>query len=178
MSRVGKQPVVIADGATIEVASDVIKVTGPKGSLDVPAFAALSVKNSDGQIVIDRANEDKATRAKHGLLRSLLANAVEGVTKGFEKKLEVNGVGFKINLQGSKLVLQLGFSHPVEFQLPEGVSAAVDNNVITVSGIDKQQVGMVASNIRELKKPEPYKGKGIKYVDEYIIRKAGKTAGA
>jgi len=175
MSRIGKLPVQIPSGVTITVDADLIKVSGPKGNLQEPLLNQVKVTIDGDALSVERLNDEKIAKAQHGLMRSLIQNMVTGVTEGFEKKLEVNGVGFKVNLQGNKLVLNLGFSHPIEFEAPAGVTLAVDKNNISISGISKQQVGQVAADIREFKKPEPYKGKGIKYADEYILRKAGKT---
>ncbi|MFO0971507.1 MAG: 50S ribosomal protein L6 [Candidatus Saccharimonadales bacterium] len=175
MSRIGKLPVEIPAGVTITVDGGVIKVTGPKGNLETTQLPHVEVAISENVLTVTRKSDDKPAKAQHGLMRALINNMVEGVTKGFEKKLEVNGVGFKVALQGNKLVLNLGFSHPIDFIAPEGITLAVDKMNISVSGINKQQVGQVAADIRKLKKPEPYKGKGIKYEGEYIIRKAGKT---
>jgi len=175
MSRVGKTPISIPSGTSVSFANDVISVTGPKGTLSLPAMSDISFKEEDGQIIVNRANEEQTVRARHGLMRSLVQNMVTGVTAGFSKQLEVNGVGFRIALAGSNLRMQLGFSHEVVYPIPAGVNVTVDQNIISVSGIDRQLVGQVAADIRELKKPEPYKGKGIKYVDERIIRKSGKS---
>lgn len=175
MSRIGKLPVEIPAGVTITVDGNLIKVTGPKGSLQEAKLPEVTVEQVENSFVVTRKNDEKLARSQHGLMRSLINNMVVGVTKGFEKKLEVSGVGFKVALQGNKLVMSLGFSHPVEFTPPEGVSLSVDKMSILVQGISKQQVGQVAADIRKFKKPEPYKGKGIKYAGEYIIRKAGKT---
>lgn len=175
MSRIGKLPVEIPSGVTITVDGDFIKVAGPKGNLETAKLPHVDVKIEEGSLTVARKSDEKIARSQHGLMRSLINNMVEGVTKGFEKKLEVNGVGFKVALQGNKLVLNLGFSHPIEYTAPEGVTLTVDKMNISVQGIDKQQVGQVAADIRKFKKPEPYKGKGIKYEGEHIIRKAGKT---
>jgi large subunit ribosomal protein L6 len=175
MSRIGKLPVEIPSGVTITVDGDTIKVTGPKGNLEAAKLPHVDVVINDNTLSVSRKSDEKIARSQHGLMRTLINNMVVGVTKGFEKKLEVNGVGFKVALQGNKLVLHLGFSHPVEYTAPEGITIAVDKMNISVQGINKQQVGQVAADIRALKKPEPYKGKGIKYEGEYIIRKAGKT---
>lgn len=175
MSRIGKLPVDIPAGVTITVDGDQIKVTGPKGELSEQKLPQVDIKIDGSQLVVARKSDEKIARSQHGLMRSLIQNMVQGVTSGFEKKLEVNGVGFKVALQGNKLVLNLGFSHPVEFTAPEGITLMVDKMNIAVQGISKQQVGQVAADIRKFKKPEPYKGKGIKYEGEYIIRKAGKT---
>ncbi len=175
MSRIGKLPIQVPSGVTITVDSDVIKVTGAKGELTVPHLSDVTVSLEDGVATVTRNNEERIARAQHGLQRSLLNNAVEGVTKGFEKKLEVNGVGFRVAMSGPDLEMALGFSHPVKYKAPAGITITTDKMNITVSGIDKQQVGQAAAEIRALKKPEPYKGKGIKYADEQILRKAGKA---
>lgn len=175
MSRIGKQPIEIPSGVTITVDSDSITVKGSKGELTVPHLKHVTVAEDEGKIVVTRESDEKVAKSEHGLQRALLQNAVTGVTKGFEKKLEVNGVGFRVATSGNTLDMSLGFSHPVKYQAPQGVTVSNDKMVITVSGIDKQQVGQVAAEIRALKKPEPYKGKGIKYIDEVILRKAGKA---
>jgi large subunit ribosomal protein L6 len=175
MSRIGKQPIQIPSGVTITVDSDVITVVGSKGTLTVPHLSDVTVTVEDGVATVVRKDDQRIAKAQHGLQRALLNNAVDGVTKGFEKKLEVNGVGFRVGMNGTTLEMHLGFSHPVKYQPPTGVTVSNEKMVITVAGIDKQQVGQVAAEIRSLKKPEPYKGKGIKYADEVILRKAGKT---
>ena len=175
MSRIGKQPVVIPAGVTITVGDSEITVAGPKGSLTVPVQPHTTTVVADGKATVTRSDDEPHSRAWHGLQRALLANAVEGVTKGFEKKLEINGVGFRLSGGGKSIEMALGFSHPVKYQAQDGIDLKVDKMTITVSGIDKQKVGQTAAEIRALKKPEPYKGKGIKYVDEVIIRKAGKA---
>jgi large subunit ribosomal protein L6 len=175
MSRIGKLPIQIPSGVTITVDSDVISVKGSKGELTVPHLSDVTVTVTDGVATVTRKDDERIAKAQHGLQRALLNNAVEGVTKGFEKKLEVNGVGFRVGMSGPTLEMSLGFSHPVKYNAPAGVAITTNKMEITVSGIDKQQVGQVAAEIRALKKPEPYKGKGIKYADEQILRKAGKT---
>jgi large subunit ribosomal protein L6 len=175
MSRIGKQPIAIPAGVTITVGDKDITVAGPKGQLIVPLQENVKVAVEDNQIVVTRVDDEPKSRAWHGLQRALLNNAVQGVTKGFEKQLEINGVGFRLNGGGKAIEMALGFSHPVKYEAPEGVELKTDKMTITVSGIDKQKVGQVAAEIRALKKPEPYKGKGIKYVDEVILRKAGKA---
>lgn len=175
MSRIGKLPVEIPSGVTITVDGELIKVSGAKGNLETFKLPHVDVAIAENVLTVTRKSDEKVARAQHGLMRALINNMVVGVTSGFEKKLEVNGVGFKVALQGNKLVLNLGFSHPVEYTAPEGITLNVDKMNISVSGINKQQVGQVAADIRKFKKPEPYKGKGIKYEGEYIIRKAGKT---
>ncbi|USN96005.1 MAG: 50S ribosomal protein L6 [Candidatus Nomurabacteria bacterium] len=175
MSRIGKLPIQIPSGVTITVDSDVITVVGGKGTLTVPHLSDVTVSVDDGVATVTRKDDERIAKAQHGLQRALLNNAVEGVTKGFEKKLEVNGVGFRVGMSGTALEMHLGFSHPVKYTPPQGVNVTNEKMTIIVSGIDKQQVGQVAAEIRALKKPEPYKGKGIKYADEQILRKAGKT---
>lgn len=175
MSRIGKLPIEVPAGVTITVDSSVITVKGPKGELTVPHLSDVTVALEDNKAVVTRKDDERIAKAQHGLQRALLNNAVVGVTKGFEKKLEVNGVGFRVNGGGQSLEMSLGFSHPVKYEAPAGINLAVNKMEITVSGIDKQAVGQVAAEIRSLKKPEPYKGKGIKYADEVILRKAGKA---
>ena len=175
MSRIGKLPIDIPSGVTITVDPDAITVAGPKGTLTQFAMDGLKVAQDGDKLVVTRVDDEPVHRSKHGLMRSLLNNMVMGVTQGFSKKLEITGVGYRVALAGSDLRFNLGFSHDVVYHLPQGVSAAVEQNTITVAGIDKQQVGQVAAEIRALKKPEPYKGKGIKYTGERIIRKSGKS---
>ena len=175
MSRIGKLPIQIPSGVTITVDSDVITVKGAKGELTVPHLSDVTVSVEDGVATVTRKDDQKIAKAQHGLQRALLNNAVVGVTEAFEKKLEVNGVGFRVSGGGQEIEMALGFSHPVKYKAQDGVSLTVEKMTITVSGIDKQKVGQTAAEIRALKKPEPYKGKGIKYADEVILRKAGKT---
>ena len=175
LSRIGKLPIEIPSGVTITVDSGDVTVVGPKGTLTQFITPAVDVKVEDGTLTVHPKDESKEARSQHGLMRALINNMVTGVTKGFEKKLEVNGVGFRVATSNNELEMSLGFSHPVKYKAPEGVSVTNDKMVITVIGIDKQKVGQTAAEIRSLKKPEPYKGKGIKYVDEVILRKAGKT---
>lgn len=175
MSRIGKLPIAIPSGVTITVDKDEVTVTGSKGALKQPILPGISVKQDNDQIIVTRSNDEAESRAKHGLMRALINNMVTGVSTGFSKKLEVNGVGYRVALAGTDLQLSLGFSHPVVYKVPQGISTTVEQNTITVSGIDKQQVGQVAAEIRTLKKPEPYKGKGIKYDNERILRKSGKS---
>lgn len=175
MSRVGKQPITIPSGVTITVDDDKVTVNGSKGSLEQFTMPGIKIRQEDNSLVVERENDERQNRARHGLMRSLINNMVVGVSQGFEKKLEINGVGYRVQQQGADLKLNLGFSHDITFKVPAGVTASVEQNVITISGIDKQQVGQVAAEIRALKKPEPYKGKGIKYADERIIRKSGKS---
>ncbi len=175
MSRIGKLPIEIPSGVAIAVESGVVKVTGPKGELSTSVLEGITVKQEGNQLLVTRVDDEAIHRARHGLLRSLIANMVQGVTQGFEKQLEVNGVGFRVNMAGADLKLKLGLSHEITYNVPQGIQVAVEQSKITVSGVDKQQVGQVAAEIRSFKKPEPYKGKGIKYVDERIIRKSGKS---
>ena len=175
MSRIGKLPIQIPSGVTITVDSDVISVKGPKGDLTVPHLSEVTAKQEENQIIVTRKSDEKIPKAQHGLQRTLIQNAVDGVTKGFEKKLEVNGVGFRVSGGGTEVEMQLGFSHPVKYKAQEGIQLTVDKMTITVSGINKQMVGQAAAEIRSLRKPEPYKGKGIKYADEVVRRKAGKA---
>jgi large subunit ribosomal protein L6 len=176
MSRIGKLPIKIpANGVTITIDPDQVTVTGPKGTLSQFTIPGITAIQKEDEIIVTRENDQPTSRSKHGLMRSLINNMVLGVTEGFSKKLEINGVGFRAALQGQALKLNLGFSHDVIYNIPTGITAAVDGNNITISGIDKQQVGQVAAEIRSLKKPEPYKGKGIKYEGERIIRKSGKS---
>lgn len=175
MSRIGKLPIQIPSGVTITIDNDSITVVGPKGQLVVPHLSDVTVALDEGTAVVTRKDDQRIAKAQHGLQRALLNNAVEGVTKAFEKKLEINGVGFRVNGGGQKIEMLLGFSHPVLYEAQEGVTLTVEKMTITVNGIDKQAVGQVAAEIRALKKPEPYKGKGIKYSDEVVLRKAGKA---
>lgn len=175
MSRIGKQPITIPSGVTITVDPSLITVAGSKGTLNTPTLEGITVKVEDGVCTVTRQSDEPKIRAKHGLMRSLINNMVVGVSQGFSKQLEINGVGYRVALQGNALKMNLGFSHEVIFTMPAGTTATVEQNVITVSGFDKQQVGQVAADIRKLKKPEPYKGKGIKYVGERILRKSGKS---
>lgn len=176
MSRIGKQPIVVPAGVTVTISpANEVVVKGPKGTLTQTFDSAMNIALEDNQVVVTRPNDLKRNRSLHGLTRTLIANMVEGVTNGFTKVLEVNGVGYRAAKQGKKLVLSLGYSHPVEMEDPEGLSTAVDGNKITVSGIDKVAVGQFAAEIRDKRRPEPYKGKGIKYIDEVIRRKEGKT---
>ena len=175
MSRIGKLPIIVPSGVTITVNDSDVVVAGSKGTLTVSRQDMIDVKVEDGKIIVARRDDMRESRAKHGLQRALLNNAVNGVSKGFEKKLEINGVGFRLNGGGKQIEMSLGFSHPVKYTAPDGIDLKVDKMELTVSGIDRQLVGQVAAEIRSLRKPEPYKGKGIKYVDEAILRKAGKT---
>jgi large subunit ribosomal protein L6 len=175
MSRIGKLPITIPSGVTITVDDDFITVNGSKGSLKQFTMPGIKVDVKDNELQVSRANDEAINRARHGLMRSLIANMITGVSDGFSKKLEINGVGYRVAQQGTDLKFNLGFSHDVIYKVPAGVQITVEQNTVTVTGIDKQQVGQVAAEIRSLKKPEPYKGKGIKYSDERILRKSGKS---
>ncbi len=175
MSRVGKSPVLVPSNVTVSMDNGIITVNGPKGTLSQDMISQITIKQSDNEISFTRENDEPKNRSLHGLMRSLVQNMVTGVSDGFTKQLEINGVGYRVALAGTELKLQLGFSHEVVYKIPAGVEIKVEQNVITISGIDKQAVGQVAAEIRSLKKPEPYKGKGIKYVGERIIRKSGKS---
>lgn len=176
MSRVGKKPIPIPPNVTVAVTGTSVSIKGPKGELKRVLPPDIKAEAKDGALVMVPVRETKKTAALWGLARSLVANMVEGVTAGFAKKLEFEGIGFRANLEGDTIVFSLGFSHPVRFKAPEGISLKVEKNTITVSGIDKELVGQTAAAIRNLKKPEPYKGKGIRYQGEIIRRKAGKKA--
>ncbi len=175
MSRVGKLPIAIPSGVTITTSDDEITVAGSKGTLKQFTMPDITVKQVEQELIVTRANDEPKIRAKHGLMRALLNNMVVGVSEGFSKKLEINGVGYRVAAQGSDLKFNLGFSHDVIYSVPQGITTAIEQNTVTVSGIDRQQVGQVAAEIRALKKPEPYKGKGIKYAGERILRKSGKS---
>ncbi len=182
MSRIGRKPLVIPKGVQVSITKDSVQVKGPKGTLNLKRHKAIEVKQAkdDEQkdvLVFERKGNLGPERAAHGLMRALVNNMLTGVTEGFSKHLEINGVGYKAEIKGPKVVLSLGFSHPVEYMLPEGVTAKVDKNFLILSSIDRQTLGGAAAKIRSFRPPEPYKGKGIKYVTETIIRKAGKTAG-
>ncbi|MDR0788894.1 MAG: 50S ribosomal protein L6 [Bifidobacteriaceae bacterium] len=175
-SRIGKVPVAITAGVDVNLAGDVLTVKGPKGEMTQVIHELVIVKIDGDNIIVTAKNESKTSSALHGLMRSLIANMVEGVTNGFEKKLELVGTGYRVALAGSTLDFSLGFSHPVKIDAPEGITFGVqDNNIVIISGIDKQQVGEVAANIRKIRPPEPYKGKGIRYVGEVVKRKVGKA---
>lgn len=179
MSRIGKIPVVIPKGVKVAIAGDLLKVDGPKGNLTQRINSGVKVSVDDGKVVFSRPTESREARTVQGLIRSLVANMVAGVTQGFERKLEITGVGYRAEVQGDSLVMSLGFSHPIKYQLPNGIKAEVEKQtLITLKGADKQVIGQAAANIRGLKPPEPYKGKGIKYQGEKILRKAGKAGKA
>lgn len=177
MSRLGKLPIKLPNNTTAKIENDFIVVKGPKGELKQKLDKLVNVEIGAEEIVVSVKNpEVKKEKSFWGLYRSLINNMVQGVTEGFEKKLEVNGVGYRVQVSGRKVILNVGYSHPVEFNLEEGIDAQVEGNVITISGFNKQKVGEAAAQIRKIRKPEPYKGKGIKYIDEVIRRKEGKSA--
>ena len=176
MSRIGKLPITVPGGVDIKVAGQQVTIKGPKGELTLVVAEPIRVALEDGQVLVTRPDDERASRALHGLTRTLINNDIIGVTEGYAKQLEVVGTGYRVQQKGNGLELALGFSHPVLFDAPEGVTLAVEGNTkISVSGISKQAVGEVAANIRKLKKPEPYKGKGIRYAGENVRRKAGKA---
>jgi large subunit ribosomal protein L6 len=177
VSRIGKQPIALPEGVEVSIEPERVRVKGPKGELHEPKAREIEVTQEDGEILVRRPSDRGEHRALHGLTRSLVANMVEGVTNGFEKRLEIQGVGYRAQLQGPKLVMSLGYSHPVEVEAPEGIEFEVPAPTqIVVRGISKQAVGEVAANIRKKRPPEPYKGKGIRYRGEYVARKVGKRA--
>ncbi len=181
MSRIGKNPIAVPNGVTIEINPDnLVTIKGPKGELRLQLHKRIKLEIADGTMTCTRKSESQQDRSLHGLSRTLLANMVEGVTKGFEKKLEIQGVGYRAAMEGKKINLSLGYSHPVIYNPPEEIKVEIDKdkkNILIITGIDKQMVGEVAAKIRGFKKPEPYKGKGIRYLGEHIVRKAGKAAG-
>lgn len=176
MSRIGRLPITLPKGVEVKIEGDKVTVKGPKGTLDMQIMPDIAVSLEENRVSVTRASEIKSVRAAHGMTRAIINNMVQGVSNGFEKILEINGVGYRAQMQGSKLVLALGFSHPVEVQPPAGIELAVDGPTkVIVKGIDRQKVGQIAANIRGYRPPEPYKGKGIRYAGEYVIRKAGKS---
>jgi len=177
MSRIGRAPIEVPQGTKVAVEGGVFTAEGPRGKVSQPLFEEYGVKVDDGVVTVTRPGESGPQRAKHGLLRSLLANAVEGVSKGFQKSLDIVGVGYRAEVKGKEVHFSLGYSHPVTYPIPEGIDVEVDPkaNRVTVTGADKQQVGQVAAEIRRLRKPDPYKGKGVKYTDEILRRKVGKA---
>ena len=177
MSRIGKMPIAIPAGVTVDIAeNNKVTVKGPKGTLERVLPAEMTIKKEGEEVVVTRPNDLKKMKSLHGLTRTLIYNMVIGVTEGYQKELEVNGVGYRAQKQGKKLILSLGYSHPVEMEDPEGLETVLEGqNKITVQGIDKEKVGQYAAEIRDKRRPEPYKGKGIKYADEVIRRKVGKT---
>ena len=179
MSRIGKQPIPIPQGVKIQIEGLTVRAEGPKGKLSQPVPTGLTTRVADGTIVIERAGDDRRVRALHGLARALVANMVTGVKDGFERRLDIVGIGYRAQMQGRNIQLALGYSHPIIFPLPDGVTAEIDKQVaITLRGADKAVLGQTAAKLRALRKPDPYKGKGIKYANEVIRRKVGKKAGA
>lgn len=177
MSRIGYMPIDVPDGVKVQIDGNLIKISGPKGALEHKLDADVSAIVEDNKIIVKRGSDRKSAKAKHGLNRALISNIVTGVTTGFEKILEIKGVGYRAQVQGQKLQLQLGFSHPIIYEVPSNIEIEVrKNNQLVVKGIDKQLVGEVAATIRSMRKPEPYKGKGIRYLGEYVRHKVGKTA--
>lgn len=177
MSRIGKNQIDLPSGVEVKVGTDTVEVKGPKGALITPRHEKIAYEIEGSAVRLTRVDESRAAREQHGLRRTLLANCVEGVTKGYQKELEVVGVGYKLQVQGASVVLSVGYSHPVNFPLPSGIEAKAEGNKLTIMGIDKQLVGEVAAQIRRVRPPEPFKGKGIKYAGEQIRRKAGKSGG-
>lgn len=180
MSRIGKLPIPVPQGVDVKIGADVVEVKGPKGTLTTPVCTLLNYELKDGHVYITRIEDTRDSRAQHGLRRTLLANCIDGVTKGFSKALEVIGIGYRAAVKGNFIELSVGYSHPVIVELPDGIKATVDGQqpvVLTLSGIDKELVGETAARIRRIRKPEPYKGKGIKYATETIRRKVGKSGG-
>lgn len=179
MSRVGKNPIPIPQGIKVKVAGGRFVAEGPKGKVLEKIVAGIGVEVKDTEVLVTRPTDERDDRAKHGLMRALLANAVLGVSEGFVRKLEINGVGYRAQVKGKEVHFALGYSHPIVYAIPDGIQIEIDkNNTITIQGPVKQQVGQVAAEIRSLRKPEPYKGKGIKYVEEVIRRKVGKAGAA
>ncbi|MBI2356298.1 MAG: 50S ribosomal protein L6 [Candidatus Doudnabacteria bacterium] len=179
MSRIGKKPILIPSGVTVDLKPDTLKIKGPKGELNLPLHPKIKLIMQNSELSVDISDkQSKQEKALWGLFRSLINNMVTGVTSGFAKSLEVNGVGYKAAVSGKKMVLNLGYSHPIELAVPSGLEAKVEKNIITLTGADKQAVGQFAAVVRGLRPPEPYKGKGIKYADEIIRRKAGKVVKA
>ncbi len=176
MSRIGKQPVKLANGLEAKLEGNKLIIKKGQDTKEIDTKGVVKVNIEGDTITFEPINENKFSKAMWGTVRALANNAIIGLTKGFEKKLEINGVGYRAAVKGNVLELQLGFSHPINYEIPTGITVTVEKNIITVKGTDKQQVGQVAAEIRSFRKPEPYKGKGVKYVDERIIRKAGKTA--
>ncbi len=177
MSRIGKEPIKIPDGIKVDIQSNMVSVNGPKGELKVNIHPDINIDQKNGVLSVTRSSDIKFHRALHGTSRMLVANAIKGVSEGYMKDLEIRGVGYQAKMEGNRLVLQLGYSHDIVFDPPEGITIAADRTTIKVSGINKQLVGETAAKIRSFRKPEPYKGKGIRYKDEYVRSKQGKTIG-
>lgn len=179
MSRVGQRPISIPENIQVEIANDKVRIVGPKGDLEVPVYLRLKVKRENSSLLVKRQREDKRTRSMHGLTRSLIANAIKGVTVGFAKQLEMVGVGFRAKLEGNTLVLSVGYSHPVKIKAPAGIVFSVAKNTeISVTGVDKQMIGEIAAQIKKVRPPDPYKAKGIRFKGEVVRKKPGKAAKA
>ena len=177
MSRIGQSPIPVLEGVTVEIKKNLVKVKGPKGVLDQKVDPSITVKMGDGAVVLSRPTDNRQHRALHGLFRSLIANMVTGVSEGFSKRLQIVGVGYRAEMKGNSVVFQLGYSHPIVLTPPDGIEIKIDSPTdLTVSGVSKELVGMIAAKIRSFRPPEPYKGKGIRYWDERVRRKAGKSA--
>ena len=177
MSRIGNKIIEIPESVTLNISAGMVDIKGPKGTMAIPVHSDMQVKQDNGSIIVERPSDSRTHRSLHGTTRQLLANGVKGVSEGFNKELEIGGVGYQANMQGKYLVLQLGFSHDIYFEPPEGIEIKANRTEISVSGINKQLVGEVAAKIRSFRKPEPYKGKGVRYKDEYVRSKQGKTVG-
>jgi len=178
MSRIGKLPIELPKGVTFEVKDGTICVKGPKGQLECPAHKLISFEMKDNIVQATRPDDSREARAVHGLMRALVANMVTGVSAGFERRLEINGVGYRAEIKGKQIVMQLGFSHPIEYNLPQGIEAKIEKNIVILAGIDKELLGQTAAKVRSFRPPEPYKGKGVKYIEEQIQRKVGKAGAA
>ena len=177
MSRIGKKIIHVPENVKVLINDEIIKISGPNGELETTVFPGLEVKMNENELLVSRPTDERKFRAMHGTMRQLIANAVKGVSDGFKKELEIRGVGYQANMQGNKLHLQLGYSHDIYFETPDGIMIAANRTEVSVSGCDKQLVGEVAAKIRSFRKPEPYKGKGIRYKGEYVRQKQGKTVG-
>ena len=177
MSRIGNKIIEIPESVTLNISAGMVDIKGPKGTMAISVHSDMQVKQDNGSIIVERPSDSRTHRSLHGTTRQLLANGVQGVSEGFNKELEIRGVGYQANMQGKYLVLQLGFSHDIYFEPPEGIEIKANRTEISVSGINKQLVGEVAAKIRSFRKPEPYKGKGVRYKDEYVRSKQGKTVG-
>jgi large subunit ribosomal protein L6 len=177
MSRIGKKSIAVPANVTVTIGADTIEVKGPKGTVSTPVCSLIEYEQKDGHITLTRKDDSRQSNAQHGLRRTLLNNCIVGVTEGFSKDLEVIGVGYRVAVKGPIIELQVGFSHPVLIDVPDGINASVDGNILKLTGPDKEQIGEFAAQIRRIRKPEPYKGKGIKYTTETIRRKVGKSGG-
>lgn len=178
MSRIGKNPVIIPDGVKVNLLGQLVKVTGPKGSLEFNVHKDMKLSENDGSIIVERPSDEREHRALHGTTRQIINNMVVGVSEGFSKELVIIGIGYQAQVQGNRLQLQLGYSHDIYFDMPEGITVTANRTEVKVDGTDKQLVGAVAAKIRSFRKPEPYKGKGVRYKGEYVRSKQGKTVGA